>query len=349
MDSDSDWDYYTDEYYDDDPSIIRQRRTRKKMPVADNQQDRSIDRNHTIDSSKISPGTLVDTDNFQGVLWKSPEFYTKKSNPFKPGDGESVALLKNWREVFELSKPKTSRKSLGGFRDRESQQTNRESARTASTKRAHRTESETSGAESDGLALWDALEKSPGNEVTINIPSETELPPIASSPLPLPPFHLDCKETEKPVGKKGMIAKSSPNGFRTNGSRLKEVTTAEEFSLLDEQPSESSMPSTPEFKVLVPPAPGNSQDYKKLAEVPVNTGANRPGRKRKASSSFEETKGAKRGRPAKKPGPGRPATVKKKLEKQEPALKKAERANAASSKPRAARNSASTRSLRQRR
>lgn len=59
----------------------------------------------------IPKTTLPETDitSFQGTVWKTPHDDNPPRKLYEPGDGEKVALLKNWREVFRSSHPAIGR------------------------------------------------------------------------------------------------------------------------------------------------------------------------------------------------------------------------------------------------
>ena len=60
---------------------------------------------------KQKPSHFVDPTSFQGVIWKPADYDTKdKPGKLHPaGEGEKVALLKNWREIFKQSNPALDR------------------------------------------------------------------------------------------------------------------------------------------------------------------------------------------------------------------------------------------------
>ncbi|KAL2360841.1 hypothetical protein RJZ56_006288 [Blastomyces dermatitidis] len=111
IDSASDWDYYTDEYFDDDLSVLhehslkstasspptgmrggKQKKNRKNKKRAGN--DDNI--NEEEDTS----------ESFCRILWRPSGFLVDQGELYEPGHGEKVALLKNWREIFKDSQPK---------------------------------------------------------------------------------------------------------------------------------------------------------------------------------------------------------------------------------------------------
>lgn len=115
VESFSDWEYYSDDYYDDEPTIPRRRRrgesTLKGAGYTNTQNDGLPRRKKrllfpTDDIPKLSLGAPL-TDSvaatFKGVVWKKPGDVETKPKLYEPGDGEEVALLKNWREIFKPS------------------------------------------------------------------------------------------------------------------------------------------------------------------------------------------------------------------------------------------------------
>lgn len=103
----SDWDEMSDEYYDDDPTVLKRQRMARKIAEAQGPK--------TKPTSARTPsiGSGIDPTSFQSVVWKSPpdhahaQAHQKQLHP--PGEGEKVALLKNWREVFRFSNPAIGR------------------------------------------------------------------------------------------------------------------------------------------------------------------------------------------------------------------------------------------------
>lgn len=113
----SDWEYYSDDFYDDDPSLLRnnpdegstlQRGCSKRSSGLHRGKKRK--RGTTSDIPELS----LDQDSqnsptagrpwFKGTVWRSSSPKNKKKL-YEPGMGERVALLGNWREVFRASQP----------------------------------------------------------------------------------------------------------------------------------------------------------------------------------------------------------------------------------------------------
>ncbi|GFF55459.1 hypothetical protein IFM46972_10273 [Aspergillus udagawae] len=122
----SDWDELSDDYYDDDPTVEKRRRM---MDVLKNngysggvfddikrqgslEQKTLVHRLHRGGVGAESPAFKTDQASFQAVVWKSSDDEKNTVNLYKPGDGEKVALLKNWREVFRHSHPANDRLRL---------------------------------------------------------------------------------------------------------------------------------------------------------------------------------------------------------------------------------------------
>ncbi|QKX63455.1 uncharacterized protein TRUGW13939_10625 [Talaromyces rugulosus] len=118
----SDWEYYSDDYYDDDPSIIKKQGTesgsaeghtdgppRKKKRKLSALQDvpTTLSLGPAIVDGSSSP---TDANSFQGVLWRRPPAAAlgkEEITLYEPGKGEKVALLSDWREVFKSSLART--------------------------------------------------------------------------------------------------------------------------------------------------------------------------------------------------------------------------------------------------
>lgn len=113
----SDWEYYSDDYYDDDPTIL------KKNPIdgspvkttAGNhgppKSGRSRKRKLEDRDSDIPP--LVDDRQYldacmKGTVWAQP--IQARDNVYLAGQGEKVALLKDWRTKFGTASPKKNQR-----------------------------------------------------------------------------------------------------------------------------------------------------------------------------------------------------------------------------------------------
>lgn len=102
VDTYSDWEYYSDDYYDDDPTVIKRNKTNGEHRV----KRRKLAANHEIPKlslgSPIVEPSIVMENSFKGVLWRASADSTddKKLELYEPGKGEEVALLSNWRDLF---------------------------------------------------------------------------------------------------------------------------------------------------------------------------------------------------------------------------------------------------------
>lgn len=116
----SDWDELSDDFYDDDVTVQRQQRVADLSTCGGNGDSRrqkqktatANDKNHPR-SGKLNTWTRdPDPASFQSVVWKHPDHDKNPVQILQPGDGEKVALLKNWREVFKNSHPSLGRSRM---------------------------------------------------------------------------------------------------------------------------------------------------------------------------------------------------------------------------------------------
>lgn len=113
----SDWDELSDDYYDEDPTVKRKQRTAElasRKPAGQGLQ--TIWRRKQSNgiqtgggTTRVVPSQAPDPTSFQSVVWKRPEHDKNPVQVMAPGEGEKVALLKNWREVFKNSHPSFGR------------------------------------------------------------------------------------------------------------------------------------------------------------------------------------------------------------------------------------------------
>ena len=112
----SDWDELSDDFYDDDATVQRRQRVADLSIRGTNGVRQTTRRQKqktavTNDHDQSQPGKLntwaLDPDpaSFQSVVWKHPDHDKNPVQMLQPGDGEKVALLKNWREIFKNSHP----------------------------------------------------------------------------------------------------------------------------------------------------------------------------------------------------------------------------------------------------
>ncbi|KAL5042699.1 hypothetical protein BDW71DRAFT_189450 [Aspergillus fruticulosus] len=101
----SDWEELSDDYYDDDPTAVRRLRAIGAWTI-----DHPTHINAPPSKRRKRASTLsADLTSFQGVAWKHPQDETDMVEIYAPGDGETVSLLKNWREVFRDARPAIGR------------------------------------------------------------------------------------------------------------------------------------------------------------------------------------------------------------------------------------------------
>lgn len=111
----SDWDEISDDYYDEDPTAARIQRVMAKWPnrdlnvnyAAESLPQKKRKRHPDAKPKLFAPET--DVASFRGTVWRTSTDENNRSKLYEPGDGEKVALLKNWREVFRTSHPATDR------------------------------------------------------------------------------------------------------------------------------------------------------------------------------------------------------------------------------------------------
>ncbi|EED17502.1 conserved hypothetical protein [Talaromyces stipitatus ATCC 10500] len=100
VDTYSDWEYYSDDYYDDDPTITTTHNTNGE-PRRKRQKLSSIGNIPALElGSSIVDSSSQMADSFKGVLWRVPVKEDEKMELYEPGKEEKVALLSDWRELF---------------------------------------------------------------------------------------------------------------------------------------------------------------------------------------------------------------------------------------------------------
>ena len=102
----SDWDYYSDDYYDDDPDIlkhnpqdgspIKSRSHNKAEGLKRGKKRKLVDVQDIPDIDLGERKTLKDC--MRGTVWATP--LPERDNVFVRGDDEKIALLKDWKNVF---------------------------------------------------------------------------------------------------------------------------------------------------------------------------------------------------------------------------------------------------------
>ncbi|OAP61411.1 hypothetical protein AYL99_03614 [Fonsecaea erecta] len=103
----SDWEYYSDDYMDDDPTLLR-KNPQGGAPTKHNliaaQDSRRGKKRKLIETTSIPPSGLDEakllTIGIKGTIWAHS---TGRQTPaYKDGQEEKVALMKNWKEIFAI-------------------------------------------------------------------------------------------------------------------------------------------------------------------------------------------------------------------------------------------------------
>ncbi|WEW55980.1 hypothetical protein PRK78_001415 [Emydomyces testavorans] len=340
LESESDWDYYTDEYYDDDPSLLKRGQTaldRSKTSSGMKRKRKSIEERAKatkLCGSNNSKTTYPDVNSFRGVVWRMPSHALHQEELHEAGKGETVSLLKNWRELFTYPDPKP----FPAVHNRHL--SNRKPGRPSKKHRLANNEKIANSLEICDSAL------SSGDEEDVEDDVDIEDEPLSSCLTP-PPCHFNKTEQEiiersnEHPPKFPRTASRSKNRIQKSPSRLKQVTTAAEYTppshtdadpnvdskaptssstdtTLDEknteEAKESQRPRPPQrIQVVVGPPKNSSSSLSSLTNDSVSSEKPVPlrqGRKRKASleneaqdrQSEENVRKRGRGRPAKTRG-----------------------------------------------
>lgn len=72
--------------------------------------------------SRLQAPVKPDINSFQGVIWKSASLETDQDiavQIYEPGQGDKVALLENWREIFKSAQPALDKSRLRKRKTRE--------------------------------------------------------------------------------------------------------------------------------------------------------------------------------------------------------------------------------------
>ncbi|ODH51997.1 hypothetical protein GX48_01785 [Paracoccidioides brasiliensis] len=118
IDSDSDWEYYTDEYFDDDLSVMHKQNILPPGTSKARKRKQQVKKQPSPPATPKTKETMTADGTDDGKDANNPNSYCKiiyrssfiqladQAELYKPGTGEKVALLKNWREIFKDSQPK---------------------------------------------------------------------------------------------------------------------------------------------------------------------------------------------------------------------------------------------------
>jgi hypothetical protein len=322
----SDWDYYSDDYYDDDLSILRRQRRvvdvlheAETLGIEKDGDTTKLERKFFIDREKTTAVPLstslsdpvMDQTTFKGVIWKTPFSTTEKAiSLYEPGHGETVALFKNWREVFKDSHARTS----GNWRAAGNIPNHRKTSRDTDAYRVRKSKSckvvtvpQLDNELSDNLSNYKALEGEEGLSPQLDTPAGRELSPPPSiiselgRPLASSDHRIPAIRPSKPAPsrlREVVIEDSeeSEKGGAINSSRY-EAEECEE-ALGESDNIHASPPIQEMLHVAVPPPPDIAMpDRRKrkrdesMTEIEDSTS--------KRTASVTQVKGRGRGRPKK--------------------------------------------------
>lgn len=114
----SDWEYYSDDYWDEDPSTLKPKgslSTTNEVPQKQGgtraQKKRKAAAEIDLSRKRVKPSRSDDRPDqvFYGPLWRKELESTDQNSEYKPGQQERVALLKDWRTIFRDSQPRSDR------------------------------------------------------------------------------------------------------------------------------------------------------------------------------------------------------------------------------------------------
>jgi hypothetical protein len=192
MDSYSDWEYYSDDYYDDDPSLLKnnpqegsplhrnkpkgsnglQRGKKRKLAATRDIPDLSLNEDSKQDLKDLG-------SHFKGVVWRLPPAEENAQQLYEPGIGKRVALLRNWREVFKASQPFGQKRRTGPLTARKP----RDNSRDASVRASPVETTLVQGMEPDELKQVAHLDE---DELAAARKPKRRRVSFATSPLPAP-------------------------------------------------------------------------------------------------------------------------------------------------------------------
>lgn len=103
----SDWEYYSDDYYDDDPAILRRHPIDGDSPPRKEKADSARGKKRKLAERESGNVVLKERrflkDTLRGTVWATP--VPVRNNVYTSGESEKVALLKDWRERFGTATP----------------------------------------------------------------------------------------------------------------------------------------------------------------------------------------------------------------------------------------------------
>ncbi|CAG8014614.1 unnamed protein product [Penicillium salamii] len=202
----SDWDYYSDDHYDDDPTAERsaERKKRTDLAAAAKRRTKGPSRKTTTIPTK-SP-LCPDPATFQGVLWKTPALDRDQdvSILYEPETGEKVALLANWREVFKSAQPALDKSKLKRrhVEARLDEADNEMSEDEESGEDFDDEEPDTSDEMSDAESQLSAVDTGDASNTTPDPEPDARVPKLASPPkvvIPVISMASETPATQSPV------------------------------------------------------------------------------------------------------------------------------------------------------
>jgi hypothetical protein len=110
----SDWEYYSDDYHDDDPTV-KQNSIAASRDAATSETRRTKPGTQTKRAPRPRSSLKHDMTSFQGVIWRTPSMgdgLDLAVQIYEPGNGEKVAFLENWREIFKSAQPALDKSRL---------------------------------------------------------------------------------------------------------------------------------------------------------------------------------------------------------------------------------------------
>ncbi|RVX69821.1 hypothetical protein B0A52_06466 [Exophiala mesophila] len=98
----SDWEYYSDDYMDDDPTLespLKDGKAPAKPSVTRGRKRKLGETLDTVSSTRQHDRELL-LRPIKGTVWAEPS--KPGPPPYKVGQGDPVAFLKNWKQVFSI-------------------------------------------------------------------------------------------------------------------------------------------------------------------------------------------------------------------------------------------------------
>lgn len=196
----SDWDYYSDDHYDDDPTAETSAERKKRTEHAATAKRRTKGPSRKTTTVPTKSPLFPDTATFQGVLWKSPALDRDEDVAilYEPDSGEKVALLANWREVFKSSQPALDKSKLKRRRAESESIPDEE----ADNEMSDYEESVVSEEMSDGDSLASAEDTGDASNTTPDPEPDARVYKLASPPkVVIPMISMVSADTEKSPAK----------------------------------------------------------------------------------------------------------------------------------------------------